>query len=104
MYRAARFTCAAPSASETSTGQHILDEVQQHVGHVLTLGGCGRLEGVVQFQRDVQIHSLHFLFFNRFDRPHLLPPEVRLYGYEYGVPGKPLAPSPSQDRAMSLAP
>jgi hypothetical protein len=29
------------------------DELQQHVGHVLTLGGSQTLEGVVEFDGDV---------------------------------------------------
>ena len=50
----------------------LLDELQQHVGHVLPLGGGGRLEGVVQLNGYVQIHSLHLLFLRLLDLPHLL--------------------------------
>ena len=52
-------------------GDVALDEVHQHVGHVLALaGGCG-LEGVVQLDWDIQIHSLHLHFLWLADCPHL---------------------------------
>ena len=63
----------------------LLDVLDQHVGHVLALGGGGGLEGVVQIDFDVQIHALH-LGFVRFQWTHLLSrrdSEVRISGYEY---------------------
>jgi len=58
-----------------------LDELQQHVGHVLALGGGGRLEAVVEFAGDVQVHALCPLFFWLGRLPHPLS-GVRIYGYE----------------------
>ena len=65
-------------------GYILLDKLQQHVGHVRALGGSDRLEAVVEFDGNVQIHALHLWLFSFFDFPHLLS-EMRLSGYEYGA-------------------
>ena len=53
-------------------GHVALDEVQQDVGHVLALAGGYGLEPVVQLDRDVQIHPLHFTLWLGWHRFHLL--------------------------------
>ncbi len=75
----ARFTGAVPSER---SWQHKADELHQDVRHVLPLGGGGRLEGVVKFDGDVQVHSFHLLFCWLADLAHLLPQEVSISGYE----------------------
>lgn len=40
-----------------------LDELQQHVGHVLPLGSGNRLEAVVELDWDVQVRPSYPLFF-----------------------------------------
>ncbi len=76
-------------------GDVALDELHQDIGHVLPLGGGGRLEGVVQLDGYVQVHSFHLLFFAFADLTHLLPPEMRLSGYEYEGQSLEKAPAPA---------
>ena len=52
----------------------VLDELQQHVGHVQALGCGDGLEAVVQLDGYVQVHAFHLWFFLlwRSDSPPLL--------------------------------
>ena len=59
-----------------------LNELQQLVSHVLSLGSGNRLEVVVELDGNIQVHSLHFLDF--LDLPHPLS-AVRISDYEYGT-------------------
>jgi hypothetical protein len=49
----------------------VLNELQQHIGHVLAFGGGDGLETVMELDGYVQIHALYLLFFNFADFPHL---------------------------------
>src|SRR5579863_9397092 len=88
-YKERRVSLAPPLRLRRRVLHHIvLDELQKNIGHVLALSSGCRLKGVVQFDRNVQVHSLHFLWFGLLDRSHLLPSEVSISCYEYGLPGK----------------
>ena len=47
--------------------------------------GCG-FEGVMEADFNVDVHTLYPCSFLLLDRSHLLPLEVRLYGFEYPPP------------------
>ena len=64
------------------------DEVQQHVSHVLALGGRHRLKAIVKLDGYVQVHTFDFLVVYSDRLTHLLSSEVSLSGYEYGAPVK----------------
>ena len=53
-----------------------LDELHQHIGHILPLGSGDRFKAVVKFERDIQVHSLHLWLFA--DPTHLLSSEVSI--------------------------
>ena len=67
-------------------GDVALDELQQYGRHICTLGrGCG-LEGIVQANFNIDVHSFCPCSFLLLDCSHLLPLGVSLYGCEYLPP------------------
>ena len=64
----------------------VLDKLHKHGRHICALRrGCG-LEGVVETDFDVDVHSLKPCSFPLLDPTHPLSMEVSLYGYEYPPP------------------
>lgn len=78
----ARFTSAPPLLRRVLDDVR-LDELQQHVGHVVAAGRWGRLEGVVQLDRNLQVHSFNPIRLRLLDGSHPLSgSEVSISGYE----------------------
>ena len=67
-------------------GDIVLDELHQDGRHICTLGGSCGLEGAVEADFNVDIHSLYPCSFLLLDLTHLLPLEVSIWDCEYPPP------------------